>query len=312
MRQFTQQPSDLNNYRQLCEARLKRLERYKKTKSFFSLDNIDNEASTSFHLDNNSGESRSSSANGENNQQCANYALPQHRRPYELLKEKMTSLMETDIQLLQKLLHLADTIDTIKELREKPLQRQRSSSETSISSGNCEDDENEDELRPMADRFSVSTSAITHLYVHDAEEAEIDESENQPNFQYFSRKNSVLRIPIPARASNRILGKKIPRRPSELLRPRLNKNLHVESSSMPSPINKNQSPEKPCQPLQVDDTQTSGHTSPTSSHSQHSPDNQSTLSSCCSNERKTTLSAASIDSGIRDDENSSPIDPKQV
>lgn len=51
-------------------------------------------------------------------------------------------------------------------------------------------------------------SAITHFYVHDEHDTENDESENQPNLQYFSRKNSVLRIPIPARASNRILGGK--------------------------------------------------------------------------------------------------------
>lgn len=30
-----------------------------------------------------------------------------------------------------------------------------------------------------------------------------------PNVQYFSRKNSILRIPIPPRASNRMRGKSI-------------------------------------------------------------------------------------------------------
>lgn len=60
--------------------------------------------------------------------------------------------------------------------------------------------------------------------------------------------------------------------------------------------------EKLCQLLQVDDNSQPGQNSPTSS--QHSPDNQSTLSSCCENERKAT-SSASIDSGIRDDDESS-------
>lgn len=69
--------------------------------------------------------------------------------------------------------------------------------------------------------------------------------------------------------------------------------------------------DKPCQPLQVEETESSCQASPTLS--QHSTDNQSTLSSCCENERKVTLSAASIDSGIRDDEMASPVnDQKQT
>lgn len=44
-KKFVQSRDDFTNYRELCEARLKRLERYKKTRSFCSLDN--NEASTS-------------------------------------------------------------------------------------------------------------------------------------------------------------------------------------------------------------------------------------------------------------------------
>uniref|UniRef100_A0A914S187 Uncharacterized protein n=1 Tax=Parascaris equorum TaxID=6256 RepID=A0A914S187_PAREQ len=47
-------------------------------------------------------------------------------------------------------------------------------------------------------------------------------SKNQhgKNVQYFSRKNSVLRIPIPPRSSNRMCAnKRIPRRLSELTRP---------------------------------------------------------------------------------------------
>jgi hypothetical protein len=60
--------------------------------------------------------------------------------------------------------------------------------------------------------------------------------------------------------------------------------------------------EELCRPLEVEE-----HSSPSSS--QHSPDNNS-ISDCCENGRKTTNSAASIidsiDSGIRDDETSSP------
>lgn len=47
--------------------------------------------------------------------------------------------METDNQLMQQLLTLGDTI---KELREKQPTIKRSTSETSLSSGNCEDEEN--------------------------------------------------------------------------------------------------------------------------------------------------------------------------
>jgi hypothetical protein len=83
MRQCTKSRDDLNNYRQLCEARLKRLERYKKSKSFFSLDS---EASTSnaCHLESSS-ESRPSSADD------AKFLAPKHRTPYDLLREKMVS-----------------------------------------------------------------------------------------------------------------------------------------------------------------------------------------------------------------------------
>lgn len=38
-----------------------------------------------------------------------------------------------------------------------------------------------------------------------------DNKDGCPTIQYFSRKNSVLRIPIPPRASNRMLGKRIVR-----------------------------------------------------------------------------------------------------
>lgn len=97
------------------------------------------------------------------------------------------------MQLLQKLLTLGDTIQ---ELR----QNQRSSSEASLSSA-----EEDDECCPL--QFSASTSAITRLYVSDCQ----DDSDDgfQPNVQYFSRKNSILRIPIPPRASNRMLGKRL-------------------------------------------------------------------------------------------------------
>jgi hypothetical protein len=63
----------------------------------------------------------------------------------------------------------------------------------------------------MAERQNKFGASVTHLYLNgeNDNESETDEMENLPNFQYFSRKNSVLRIPIQPRASNRILGKKI-------------------------------------------------------------------------------------------------------
>lgn len=85
MRQCTR--DDLTNYRELCEARLKRLERYKKTRSFFSLDS---EASTSDACPmESSSESRPSSADEVKNR--VQLSASQRRTPYDLLREKMVS-----------------------------------------------------------------------------------------------------------------------------------------------------------------------------------------------------------------------------
>jgi len=115
------------------------------------------------------------------------------------LKEKMISLMENDVRLLQQLLHLGDTI---REMREASVAApvtllQHSSSETSLNSMEEDDSDQESE-----DTMTASLSAITRLYVDD----EASESSSPPRpapVQYFSRQNSVLRIPIPPRASNR-------------------------------------------------------------------------------------------------------------
>jgi hypothetical protein len=75
-----------------------------------------------------------------------------------------------------------------------------------------------------------SALEVTHLYLGDGgdSEGDIEDNDLKPNTQYFSRKNSVrlnkkkykkirivifffqiLRIPIPPRASNRMLGANI-------------------------------------------------------------------------------------------------------
>ncbi|KAH7689617.1 Protein T25D10.4 [Aphelenchoides avenae] len=117
--------------------------------------------------------------------------------------------MENDVQLLQKLLALGHTIQ---EIRTKQEPAQRCSSETSLSS--AFEEEEADEWRPMEDQFSSSMSAITRLYVAD----ENDVDEHRPNVQYFSRKNSVLRIPIPPRASNRAFTRRNATRPADISR----------------------------------------------------------------------------------------------
>lgn len=90
-KKFVQSRDDFTNYRELCEARLKRLERYKKTRSFCSLE-ID-EASTS--TDN------TNCQEDETNANLAKFSLPQHRTPYDLLREKMVSLFcKTSVTVL--------------------------------------------------------------------------------------------------------------------------------------------------------------------------------------------------------------------
>ncbi|KAK6058253.1 hypothetical protein COOONC_04179 [Cooperia oncophora] len=105
--------------------------------------------------------------------------------------------MENDMSLLQQLLTLGDQITEMKRLKEQSMRK--SQSHTSLG----DDDDSEDQFE---DEFSASMSAVTTLKV----------GESEP--QYFSRQNSVLRIPIPPRSSNRFGHRKIPRRPSEMMR----------------------------------------------------------------------------------------------
>ncbi|VDN59497.1 unnamed protein product [Dracunculus medinensis] len=139
------------DYRKFCANRMRRLERYKKAKSFC---NVENENSGCF-------------------KQSASIT--------SLLINFKISLMENDVRLLQQLLALGESIQELKS-------KNQTSSRVSLNS--FDDEENED-IRPLsnASPFSSSFSAITHLYVND---------------EYFSRKNSVLRIPIPPRSTNRM------------------------------------------------------------------------------------------------------------
>ncbi|KAI6242916.1 hypothetical protein M3Y99_00200900 [Aphelenchoides fujianensis] len=216
----------LNSYRDLCETRLRRLERYKKARSICELG--DQRASTSASCHNltlpvadssheeDDEEGRAVSVSSSDASSSDAIILP--KTPFELLREKMIGLMENDVELMKKLLNLATSIQELREKQpsaaDSPLPR--SPSRTSMSS---EEDE-EDEWRPMGERqkLSASVSAITHLYVDEEEDETLKELENRPKQQFFSRKNSVLRIPIPPRASNRMLGRRIPRRPSEITR----------------------------------------------------------------------------------------------
>ncbi|EYC12448.1 hypothetical protein Y032_0047g1486 [Ancylostoma ceylanicum] len=186
---------DFNTYRAMCANRLRRLERYKKARSFC---NIDDEspssakspsdfpssappfcAEDSTNADRFFGSSRGGSA------------------AFEVIREKMLSLMENDMSLLQQLLTLGDQITEMKKMKEQSMRKCQS--HTSLDNDDDLDDQFED-------GFSASMSAVTNLCV----------GESQP--QYFSRQNSVLRIPIPPRSSNRFGHRRIPRRPSELMR----------------------------------------------------------------------------------------------
>ncbi|EJW85779.1 hypothetical protein WUBG_03310 [Wuchereria bancrofti] len=101
--------------------------------------------------------------------------------------------MENDVRLLQQLLALGDSIQ---ELKSKS-QADRCSR---LSLNSLEEEIDDDEEWWSSNKtktFNNSISAVTNLYVDD------EPKENQ-NKQYFSRKNSVLRIPIPPRSSNRM------------------------------------------------------------------------------------------------------------
>uniref|UniRef100_A0A915DJ76 Uncharacterized protein n=1 Tax=Ditylenchus dipsaci TaxID=166011 RepID=A0A915DJ76_9BILA len=173
--------------------------------------------------------------------------------------EDKISLMENDVQLLQKLLTLGETIQELRRDTKHPIvaqpslaaatakrvQKGSSSNNSSLSSSpsielddqhhnnhyadndNDEDSvdlesELQDKWRPLGSSGLSLANAITHLYVEGSEEDRKSEEQDQlcPKVQYFSRKNSVLRIPIPPRASNRFnAGKRVMARgPAELAR----------------------------------------------------------------------------------------------
>uniref|UniRef100_A0A1I7ZML9 IRS-type PTB domain-containing protein n=1 Tax=Steinernema glaseri TaxID=37863 RepID=A0A1I7ZML9_9BILA len=152
-------------------------------------------------------------------------------------KRVKVSLMENDVNLFREMLTIADTLQELKmsrEAAEKSATAARSNSQSSLT----DEDEEEDDLyicdggRP----FSSSMPGITRLYVD-------DEPKPSANVQFFSRKNSVLRIPIPPRSSNRMNStRRIPRRPSELLTrpPRL---LHIDDSTSSASQSPQQSPQ---------------------------------------------------------------------
>ncbi|KAK0393383.1 hypothetical protein QR680_000186 [Steinernema hermaphroditum] len=251
------EPDDsLSSYRRLCEVRMRRLERYKKAKSFCNLDD----------------ENNFSCASTERcSQQATRMSMPSPQTPspvqtpddpnltFEELKSKMVSLMENDVILFREMLTIADTLQELKMSREEAVKNAaRSNSQSSLS----DDDDEEDDLyicdggRP----FSSSMPGITRLYVD-------DEPNPSSNVQFFSRKNSVLRIPIPPRSSNRMNStRRIPRRPSELMT-------------------------RPPRLLHIDDTASSASQSP-----QQSPQSDS--------DQKSRRSSGSIDSGIRDGDDS--------
>ncbi|KAE9554278.1 hypothetical protein FO519_002512 [Halicephalobus sp. NKZ332] len=220
----TSNQDQFREYRDLCEVRLRRLERYKKAKSFCSLDSDDvlhystvSQEEKSSHSS--SASTCSTSSDGTVSPRPSSNCHTVFESQVELLKRKMISMMETDVELLQKLVTLGETIQELKTPQSAPPKTSyrprglnRTNSETSLSSSFGEE---EDDWRPLdcgGESFSHSMSAITRLYVEDEEE-----DEPRPNVQYFSRKNSVLRIPIPPRSSNRILSnRKIQIRPSQL------------------------------------------------------------------------------------------------
>ncbi|TMS33752.1 hypothetical protein L596_001451 [Steinernema carpocapsae] len=212
-----------SSYRRLCEVRMRRLERYKKAKSFCNLDDESNYMSAGC-----------GSVEGCS-QQPTRMSMPSPVSPqspeeltstFQELKSKMVSLMENDVNLFREMLTIADTLQELKMSREAE-KADRSNSQSSLS----DEEDEEDDLyicdggRP----FSNSMPGITRLYVDD---------EPSPNVQFFSRKNSVLRIPIPPRSSNRMNStRRIPRRPSELIRPLVSSTSTTREAARPSRLN---------------------------------------------------------------------------
>ncbi|CAO4365630.1 unnamed protein product [Caenorhabditis nigoni] len=239
---------DLDAYRAACANRIRRLERYKKARSFCSLETEEPTSSSPSLSPNSDAQSGDGSST------------------FDMIREKMFSLMENDMTLLKQLLQLGDQISEIKKERLR-----RTMSQNSLEYD--EEDEKEDKFDSDQHGFSASMSAVTNLYVDD----------ERP--QFFSRQNSVLRIPIPPRSSNRFGPRRVIRRPSDIL-PRHQANnirtLHVNS-----------------------DDSDSGSTGSKTHSPSSSVSNASTLI-LPSKTTKNRSSNSSIDSGIRDEDQMTP------
>ncbi|KAK5984678.1 hypothetical protein GCK32_007780 [Trichostrongylus colubriformis] len=184
---------DFNAYRAMCANRLRRLERYKKARSFCNIDDENPSSANEIPIS----APPYCAEDASSSERFFNAGARSGSAAFDVIREKMLSLMENDMSLLQQLLTLGDQITEMKKLKEQSIRK--SQSHTSLG----DDDDSEDQFD---DEFSASMSAVTTLRV----------GESEP--QYFSRQNSVLRIPIPPRNSNRFGHRKIPRRPSELMR----------------------------------------------------------------------------------------------
>ncbi|CAD6198622.1 unnamed protein product [Caenorhabditis auriculariae] len=256
---------DFDAYRAMCANRLRRLERYKKARSFCNLEFDEGAAAKMV------------------DEPCTTMASPSSEESttssepstFDQIREKMFSLMENDMSLLQQLLTLGDQIN---EMKKHGLRR-------TVSTGSI-DYEEEEKGDHFDEGFSASMSAVTTLYVDD----------EQP--QFFSRQNSVLRIPIPPRSSNRFGPRRVIRRPSDVLRqqqPTGVRRLHINSDDTGSDSSDGaQSPQGAV---------SSGSVS-------YSTSNASTIS--IASAKKNRSSNSSIDSGIRDENSPSPTFEREV
>uniref|UniRef100_A0A0N5ATN4 SLAIN motif-containing protein-like n=1 Tax=Syphacia muris TaxID=451379 RepID=A0A0N5ATN4_9BILA len=111
--------------------------------------------------------------------------------------------MENDIHLVQQLLALGDSIQELKR------SRTQSGSQSSLNSSECEE---EDDLCTLNKPYSYnSQTSNTDVFLDD------DIDDKPATNVFFSRKHSILRIPIAPRSSNRRCSiQKITRRASEI------------------------------------------------------------------------------------------------
>lgn len=245
---------NLAEYRTFCANRMRRLERCKKAKSFCSLE----DEVSSMRMPSASGcraEPKDLSFR-EHRNASRNFSCPKpslmpvqpSRQPkpepinasspkgsdnmspnkFEMLRQNLISLMENDVRLLQQLLALGDSIQELKR-------KQQSGSQSSLNSSEYDEDFGSEEKN-----FPFN-SDVTNVY--------LDDDEAQQNADvYFSRKDSVLRIPIAPRNSNRKNSlQRVSRKPSELRSSRLHPVLDgsemnmitrsIPNSALPSPAN---------------------------------------------------------------------------